>query len=95
MPFDDNTEREPSHQLRDPLCAPQAVDISPAPLTRLKQPSRHPAEYGEKRWLASSTRSGLLRGGKARWGQAGRSQILQPAPIGVAAEGWVRSRPSE
>lgn len=57
--------------------------------------SAHPPEYGAKRLTPGSAASDLPAGGKARCGQAGRSQILQPAPIGVAAAGFLRSRPRE
>lgn len=48
---------------------------------------------------AASANAGFQRAsvtaGTARCGQAGRSQTLQPAPIGVAAEGSCSARPLE
>lgn len=62
---------------------------------RSNMPRPYFTAYGANALLCSSTCSGRPTGGNARWGQAGRSQILQPAPIGVAASLFVKSSPSE
>lgn len=51
--------------------------------------------YGRSVLLCGSTYTGRPRYGKARCGQAGRSQILQPAPIGTIDSVLVGSMPTE
>jgi hypothetical protein len=74
------------------------------PSARCRQPPEAPmfwrvpgqrTGYGTKVVSFSSMRRARPSGGTARCGQASRSQVLQPRPIGVAADSSARSSPAE